>query len=131
MSQVRRVVVACVLGLVLACTSGSTGPVAGTLKVNLTSPNNGQDGAVLFVLSSPSPPISVSAGTGLSLWGGPVTTTSARLVLTGTVTTGTILTLQVDDINRVREYSAVLEQVARSSNAFLQPLSGYSVTVTK
>ena len=130
MKRVRRLTVAFVLGLVLAC-SGSTGPVAGALKVNLADPNNGQDGAVLLVLSAPAPPASVTAGAGLTLWGGPVTTANATLVLTGNVTTGTILTLQVDDINKVRQYTVTLQQVAQTSAYHLESLAGYSVTVTK
>jgi len=125
-----RATIAASLGLLLAC-SGTTGPVAGTLKVNLASAHNGQDGAVLLALSTPVPPVSVSAGPGLTLWGGPVTTTNAKLVLTGNVTTGTILTLQVDDINKFRQYSVTLQQVARTSDLQLETLSGYSVTVTK
>lgn len=125
-----RATIAASLGLLLAC-SGTTGPVAGTLKVNFASANNGQDGAVLLALSTPAPPVSVAAGPGLTLWGGPVTTTNAKLVLTGTVSTGTILTLQVDDINEFRQYSVTLQQVARTSDFQLETLSGYSVTVTK
>jgi len=129
-SPLRRGALVASVGLLLAC-SGTTGPVAGTLKVNLSSPNNGLDGAVLLVLSAPTAPVSVSAGSGLTLWGGPVTTANASLVLTGNVTTGTILTLQVDDINRVRQYSVTLQQVAQTSGYQLESLAGYSVTVTK
>lgn len=130
MTAFRRAVLGASVGLLLAC-SGTTGPVAGSLKVNLTDPSNGQDGAVLLALSAPVPPVSVSAGAGLTLWGGPVTTANARLVLTGNVTTGTILTLQVDDINKIRQYSVTLQQVARTSDYELESLAGYSVTVTK
>ena len=130
MSPLRRGALAASVGLLLAC-SGTTGPVAGTLKVSLASPNNGVDGAVLLVLSAPVPPVSVSAGSGLTLWGGPVTTANATLVLTGSVTTGTILTLQVDDINKVRQYTVTLQQVAQTSGYQLESLTGYSVTVTK
>lgn len=130
MTPLGRATIAASIGLLLAC-GGTTGPVAGTLKVNLADPHNGQDGAVLLVLSSPTPPVSVSAGPGLTLWGGPVTTANARLVLTGNVTTGTILTLQVDDINKFRQYGVTLQQVAQNTGFQLDSLTGYSVTVTK
>jgi len=130
MSTLRRAALATSVGLLLAC-GGTTGPVAGTLKVNLASPNNGVDGAVLLVLSAPVAPVAVSAGSGLTLWGGPVTTANATLVLTGNVTTGTLLTLQVDDINKVRQYAVTLQQVAQTSGYQLESLAGYSVTVTK
>jgi len=130
MTPLGRATIAASLGLLLAC-GGTTGPVAGTLKVNLANPNNGQDGAALLVLSTPVPPVSVSAGPGLTLWGGPVTTTIAKLVVSGNLTTGTILMLQVDDINKFRQYSVTLQQVARTSDLQLELLSGYSVTVSK
>lgn len=130
MSPLQRGALAASVGLLLAC-SGTTAPVAGTLKVNLASPNNGVDGAVLLVLSAPVPPVAVNAGSGLTVWGGPVTTANATLVLTGNVTTGTMLTLQVDDINKVRQYTVTLQQVAQTSGHQLESLAGYSVTVTK
>jgi len=131
MTPLRRVAMAASVGLLLAC-SGTTGPVAGTLRVNLADPNNGQDGALLLVLSAPVVTTSVAVEAGLTLWGAPVTTANATLVLTGTVSTGTILTLQVDDINKVAQYSATLQQVASSSDYSLRlPLAGYSLTVTK
>lgn len=130
MSLLYRGALAASVGLLLAC-NGTTAPVAGTLKVNLASPNNGVDGAVLLVLSAPVPPVTVNAGSGLTLWGGPITTANATLVLTGNVTTGTILTLQVDDISKVRQYSVTLQQVGQTSGYQLESLAGYSVTVTK
>jgi hypothetical protein len=130
MSPLQRGALAASVGLLLAC-SGTTAPVAGTLKVNLASPNNGVDGAVLLVLSAPVPPVAVNAGSGLTVWGGPVTTANATLVLTGNITTGTMLTLQVDDINKVRQYTVTLQQVAQTSGHQLESLAGYSVTVTK
>ncbi len=130
MSPLRRGALGASVALLLAC-SGTVAPVAGMLKVNLASPNNGVDGAVLLVLSAPVPPVSVSAGSGLTLWGGPVTAAHTTLVLTGNVTTGTLLTLQVDDINKVRQYSVALQQVAQTSGYQLESLAGYSVTVTK
>ena len=130
MNSWTRVSLAASMTALLAC-GGSPGPVAGVLKVRLTDPNNGQDGAVQLLLSAPVPPVSVTAGPGLTLWGGPMTTASARLVLTGTVTTGTLLPLQVDDVNAVQQYSVALQQMARTADFQLDSLSGYAVTVVK
>lgn len=121
------------VALVAAC-SGPTLPVAGTLKVHLTTPNNGQDGAALLVLSGPAVPVSVTPGSGLVLWGGPVQTATATIAITGTLSTGTILTLQVEDINQVNHYSVLLKDVAALSDSLRPaPLSaaGYSVAVTR
>lgn len=129
MSPLRRAAFAASVGLALACSG--TEPVAGTLKVNLDDPNNGQDGAVMLVLLSPTPPVSVTPSPGLTLWGGPVTSSPARLVLTGPVTSGTILSLQVDDINKVGQYEVTLLGVANATTYQPQSLSSYSVTVMK
>jgi hypothetical protein len=133
MSALRRTLAVAAVLVLAACKGDSTGPVAGTLKVNLTNPNSAQDGAVILTLTVPAVPASVSAGAGLLLWGGPVTGTTTKLVLTGTLSTGTILTLQVDDVNKVGQYGVTLQQVAMLGTFQLRPplLSGYSATVTK
>lgn len=128
----RRLAAAVVLILIAACGGDGTGPVAGSLKVSLTSPNSGQDGAAIVVLTGPSAPSAVVAGSGLTLWGGPVTALPAKLIVTGTLTTGTILTLQVDDIDKVSQYSATVQQVAASAAPFpLRSTAGYTLSVTK
>jgi len=86
---------------------------------------------VMLVLSSPVAPTSVTAGPGLTLWGGPVTTTSVKLVLTGTLSSGPILTLHVNDVNQVSQYSVSLQQVASTGFALRPSLTGYLATVTK
>lgn len=133
MNPLRRAFVAAGMTLLVTC-KGDTGPTAGLLKVNLTTPNSGLDGAAVVVLSAPLAPGAVTPGTGLALWGGPVTTASAKIALTGTLSTGTILTLQVDDVNNVSQYSATLQQVAASSGGGFvvrASLSGYSLAVVK
>lgn len=134
MIGLRRALAATAVVLVVACKGDSTGPVPGALTVNLTTPNSGSDGAVMLVLTSPVAPNSVAAGSGLLLWGAPVSSTSAKLVLTGTLSTGPILTLQVNDINKVSQYSVSLQQVAATAAggfAKRNSLAGYSANVTK
>jgi hypothetical protein len=119
--------------LVVACSGDSTAPVAGTLKVSLTTPNSGLDGAAIIVISGPAVPTSVSAAAGLTLWGAPLTTPTGKVILTGTLATGPVLTLQVEDINKVSQYHATLQQVADSTPPYelRTPLTGYSLTITK
>ncbi len=134
MTALRRTFAAATVGLVIACGGDGTGPTAGTLLVNLTTPNSGLDGAVMLVLSSPVAPRAVTPAAGLALWGGPVTAATATIALTGALSAGTIITLQVDDTRQVGQYSARLLQVAISATPFtLRPplLTGYSLTVTK
>jgi hypothetical protein len=127
----RRSLATGVAALLLACTGDGTGPVAGTLKVNLTTPNSGLDGAAVIVLSGPVAPVNMSSAAGLTVWGAPVTSAIGKVALTGTLSTGTILTLTVEDVNKVQQYSATLQQVAAASDYRLRQLAGYSLSVTK
>jgi hypothetical protein len=132
MTALRRTVAAAAVTLLIACKGDGTGPTAGTLTVNLTTPNSGADGAVMLMLTSPVAPSAVTPAAGLALWGSPVTTTTATIALTGTLSAGPILTLQVDDINKVAQYSATLREVAASAGFAVRPsLAGYSLAVTK
>jgi hypothetical protein len=130
MSVLRRVSVAAVIAGMLAC-GGEPGPRAGTLNVNLVTPNNGQDGAVILVITAPEVPTSVMAGAGLTLWGGPITTTTSKIVLTGTLSTGTILTLDVDNVFKASQYHVQVQEVSQTNYQLRTPLAGYSATVTR
>ena len=128
----RKLVVAALIATLAACGGGSTGPVAGILKVKLAAtPNSGLDGAALVSVSGPAIPSSAAAQTGFRLFGTPTATTN-KFAVTGTLATGAVLfTISVDDINKVAQYTATVQQVAASSNFALRSLSGYTLSVTK
>lgn len=129
MRAVNRVVAAAVIAGVFACSD--PGPMAGMLSVNLVNPNNGQDGAAILVITAPQVPRAVTAGAGLTLWGGPITTTTSKIVLTGTLSTGTILTLDVDDVFKANQYHVQVQEVAQTNYEVRASLAGYSATVTR
>ena len=105
-------------------------PTPGTLTVSLTTPNSGQDGGAVVQLSGPEAPQSVTAASGLTLWGGPVTTAQSSIALTGVLNTGPILTLQIKDISKAGQYTASLREVsAHDSTVAIRSLAGYSLTV--
>ncbi len=135
MTGLRRMCAGLTVALVLACDGNGTGPTPGSLTVSFTTPNSGADGAVMLRLTAPAVPAAVSAGAGLTLWGGPVTGTTATIALTGTLATGPILTLQVPDTRQVGQYSVTLLQVAATAagNFVRRPalLPGYSATVSE
>lgn len=132
MTALRRCIAAAAVTLLIACGGNSTGPSAGALTVSLTTPNTGLDGAAIIVLSGPAVPGSVTAAAGLTLWGGPVTAATTTIALTGTLSTGAILTLHVEDTKLAAQYTATLQQVAASTTPFtLRQLSGYLLTVAK
>jgi hypothetical protein len=113
-----------ILGAALACWDG---PTPGLLKVNLTTPNSGGDGAILLTVSGPGALLSAAPGTGLRLFTQPLTATN-RVALTGTLRNGTILTIEVPDVSKASAYTATIQQVATPA---YQPraLAGYSLKV--
>jgi hypothetical protein len=133
MSALRRPLAAACVALLAACGGNGTGPVAGSLKVNLTTPNNGHDAAVLLLLTAPAPPAGATGTAGLAVWGTPFSSTTTKLVVTGTLSTGTLFTLQVDDVNKVSQYTVSVQAVAADSAGGYLPrgVSGYSASITK
>lgn len=129
-----KLVIAALIATLAACGGGgSTGPVAGLLKVKLaTTPNSGLDGAILLTVTGPVVPTGAAAQTGFRLFGTPAATTN-KFAVTGTLATGSILfTIDVPDINKFRQYTATVQQVAASSNyALRSTLSAYTLSVTK
>ncbi|HYR32134.1 MAG TPA: hypothetical protein VEO93_09450 [Gemmatimonadales bacterium] len=126
-----KLVVAALVATIAAC-GGSTGPVAGILKVKLVgTPNSGLDGAILLSVTAPTIPSAATAQGGFRLFGTPTATTSTFAV-TGTLSAGSVLfTIAVADISKVGQYSATVQQVAASSTFALRSLTNYSLSVTQ
>ena len=125
-------VVVLVLVLVLgalSCGDDGTGPRAGTLEIRLGTPNAGADGAILFTVTGPAAPASVSASSGLRVFNDSLGTTTTFAV-TGTLPAGPIARIQVEDVGRAGEYAAAIRQVA-AADYTLRPLAGYSLTVAR
>ena len=116
------------LGATLTCRD-STGPVAGVLKVDLTTPNSGGDGAILLTVTGPAALTSATPGTGLRLFAQPLGTTT-RFALTGTLAQGTILTIGVTNLGQASQYVATVQSVAARSYD-LRSIAGYSLTVSQ
>jgi len=112
------------LGAALACERGSS---AGILKVNLTTPNSGADRAILFTVTGPGTLRGATPRAGLRLFNQPLRMTN-KIALTGTLSTGTILAIEVPDVSRASEYTATIQQVATPAHQ-LRALTGYFLTV--
>ena len=123
--------VAAVLAVGVSCGDGS-GPVAGNLNVQLTSPNSGADSAIVLTINSPAPLTGATAGAGLRLFAQPLGGTVTRFALTGRLTTNTtILTIGVENVNAVGQYVGTIQGVAQP-NYVLRPLpGGYALTVIR
>ena len=120
------------LGLVLlalGCKDDVAGSTPVTLQVVLTSPNSGQDGSAVVMISGPATPRSVSAVAGLQLWGAPVQSAVSSVALTGVLSNGTLLTFETD-AKFASQFTATLREVAKSdATVALRDLTGYSLAV--
>ena len=125
---------AAVLAVGMSCGKDSNGPVAGNLKVQLTSPNSGADSAIVFTITSPAALTSATPGAGLRLFAQALGGTTTRFALTGRLTTATtILTIGVQNVNAVGQYSGSVDGVAQPNYALrISPgTSGYLLTVIR
>jgi len=107
-----------------------TGP--GEVKVRLTSPNSGLDSAITFTITGPAALTSAVPGAGLRLFQQPLGGTSTRFALIGQLSTGAvILTIDVQDISELTQYSGSITGVALP-NYNLRPLpGGYALALTR
>ena len=116
-----------ILGAVLGCLDNSAAP--GTLKVKLTTPNAGSDGAILFTVTGPAVPLTTTAATGLRLFAQPLAATN-HFAVTGSLLSGTIMTIEVPDVSRASAYTATIQQVAATNYQLRPSLAGYTLTVS-
>jgi hypothetical protein len=105
--------------------SNNTGPVAGVLNVNISSPQP-DDGALM-----------------LSVYGGPVdsvesvgfpiysirTSDSVKFIVTGSLGSGAVARIHVPDGRQASRYTAKLTQVAARTSYAVGDLAGYSITL--
>jgi len=115
----------------LSCGGEPTMSGPGTLKVRLTSPNSGGDSAIVFTITGPAPLTSAVPSAGMRLFQQPFGGTSTAFALIGQLNTGaTILTIGVQDIGALSQYSGTITGVALP-NYQLRALSGYALALTR
>jgi hypothetical protein len=105
--------------------SNNTGPVAGVLNVNVSSPQR-DDGALM-----------------LSVHGGPVdsvesvgfpvfsirTSESVKFIVTGSLESGVVARIHIPDGRQASRYTALVSQVAARMSYAVRNPAGYSVTL--
>ena len=112
--------------LLISCSGDGTGPASGTLDINLISPNT-DDGAILLTIAG-GPVESVEPVVGAA-YKAKIDENTLRVVVTGSLTSGTIARLHIADMSQAARYSAAVSQVAvRSTYAAREP-AGYSITL--
>ena len=104
----------------------------GELKVRLISPNSGRDSAIVFTITGPAALTSAVAAPGLRLFQQPLTGTSTRFALIGQLNNGaTILTIGVQDLGALSQYSGSITGVAVPSYALRVLPGGYALAVLR
>ena len=111
----------------VACSHDTIGPSAGTLTVNLASPNS-DDGAVLFTISGG--PIDSVASPGHQIYSARLDASTLRLIVTGDVASGTIATIYLADMRLASSYSATVNQVAARASYGQHDPASYIVTLS-
>ena len=118
-----------IVGAALGCLDNSA--TSGTLKVKLTTPNAGSDGAILFTVTGPAVPLTTTAATGLRLFAQPPPLAATNhFAVTGALPSGTIMTIEVPDVSRSGAYTATIQQVAATNYQLRPSLAGYTLTVS-
>ncbi len=103
----------------------------GTLLVRLTSPHSGADSAIVLTITGPAALTSAAAGAGLRLFQQPLGGTSTKFALIGRLNTGTtILTIGVQDISALTQYTGTINAVAQP-NYQLRSLGSYALALTR
>jgi len=127
------VLLAGLIGVGLSCGGdGLTMSGPGELKVRLISPNSGLDSAIVFTITGPAALTSAVAAPGLRLFQQPLTGTSTRFALIGLLNNGaTILTIGVQDLGALSQYSGSITGVAVPSYALRVLPGGYALAVLR
>lgn len=110
-----------------SCGGEPTGPRAGTLFVELATPN-ADDGAVRVRVAGPgiSDPAPAS---GYQLYHRLLPTGALEAVVVGNIATGRLLSFRVPDVRE--RYAASILEVATGSNALREPPTGYTAQVRR
>jgi len=104
----------------------------GDLKVRLVSPNSGLDSAIVFTITGPAALTSATPGTGLRLFQQTLGGTSTRFALIGQLNNGaTILTIGVQDLGALSQYTGAITGVATPSYALRILPGGYALALTR
>lgn len=128
----RGTALVAVLASVAACggdDGGSSGPVAGPLRVVVTSPNT-DDGAVMFQVTGVVDSVVVPAG--LALYQSVPGPNVLRVIVTGNISSGSnLLTLYVADVSKASSITTQVMQVAARTTYAQRPAGAYTLTVQK
>jgi hypothetical protein len=118
------------LSVAAGCSNDSTSAVAqpGTLSLRLTTPQV-DDGAMTFEVSGPPIDNATAVDASLRLFTRQADGSTLVGAVVGTLTSGTVVTLQVPDVGAAARYTARVVEVADRQNVLRASLAGYALTV--
>jgi hypothetical protein len=112
----------------VACSDDTNSPTAGTMNLNLATPNS-DDGGLLFTVTG-GPVDSVVATSG-RVYSAKVDPNSFRVIIAGNLTAGTIARIYLPDLRRATEYSATVSQAAARGSYVQREPAGYTLTLSE
>lgn len=115
------------LSALAGCSHDTNEPTAGTLKVNLASPNS-DDGAVLFTVSGG--PVDSVGASGHQVYSARLDANTLRVVVIGDVGFGTLATIYIDDNRLAPNYSATVNQVAARLSYSQRDPASYALSLS-
>jgi len=121
----RRLAAVAAVVLLAGC-GGSTGPTAGTLKVNLATPHTDDGGMLLTITGGP---IDSIEALGNQVYTFRADANSLRIIIAGELAAGTVARIHVPDTQQASQYSAAVGQVAARADFAQRDPALYSVTL--
>lgn len=116
------------LGTGLACGDNPAAPQAGNVTVSLTTPNP-DDGVVLVALFGPGFTNVQPASAAYRVYSLTASPTEVRVLVVGDLSTGALLTLNVNDPSRIGEYHGTVIQAASRSDEVRTVSTDYDLTL--
>lgn len=107
---------------------GPSGPVPGSLSLNLNTPN-ANDGAVMVTING-GVVDSVSTAAMAQYTSSTIQPGYTKIVVAGNITDGVIAKIWVPDVHAKSSYTVVVSQAAVRNTFTQQTVTGYSVTLT-
>ena len=118
------------LGTGLACGDNPIAPQAGNVTVSLTTPN-ADDGVVLVALFGPGFSTVKPASTSYRVFSLTASPTEVHVLVVGDLSTGALLTLNVNDPSRIGDYHGTVIQAASRSDEVRTVSTGYDLTFAR
>lgn len=128
-SYLRRI--ALLTGLLLAgCKDAPTGPLSGTITVNLAMAN-ANDRAIMISVTGPEEISNIEAANGAYTLHSRGSGTGFKAAVFGNLGAGALVRFTVPDVGKVGSYTATIVQVSDKGNQVRTDAAGYTLTLVR